>query len=406
MVHSLEEEMLMYDAIVVGARCAGSPTAMLLARRGYDVLLVDRAAFPSDTLSSHYVHQPGIASLARWRLLDRVAASNCPPVRRQTLDVGPFAISGTPPPSDGVMDGFAPRRTVLDEILVEAAVEAGAELRERFTVEDVVVEDGRVVGIRGRQGGGGPVTERSRIVVGADGVRSLVARRVAAPVTDARPARTCAYYAYWDGAAVGGVELYPRPGRMLISGPTNDGQAIVVVYWPNAMFPVVRADVERLFGEAVELAPRLAERLRHGRRASGFRGTRHLPFFLRRPHGPGWALVGDAGYHKDPITAEGITDAFRDAELLADAIDAGFSGRAALDDALAGYERERDARIRPLYELTYELAALQPPSPEQQELFAALRDDQRTADRFFGTIAGTVPVDEFFGAPLGRAAVV
>ena len=394
----------MYDAIVVGARCAGSPTAMLLARRGYDVLLVDRAAFPSDTVSTHYVHQPGVASLARWGLLGRVAASNCPPVRRQTFDVGQVAFAGTPPPADGVGDAFAPRRTVLDRILIEAAVEAGAELRERFTVEDVAVEDGRVVGIRGRQGGGRSTVERARIVVGADGVHSLVALRVGASFTDARPARTCAYYTYWDDAAVDGVELYPRPGRMVITGPTNDGQRIVTVFWPNELFREVRADVERAFGDAVELAPALAERLRAGRRGSPFRGTQHLPFFLRKPFGPGWALVGDAGYHKDPITAAGITDAFRDAELLADAIDAGLSGRAALDDALAGYERERDARSRSMYELTYRFASLEPPPADEQRLFAGLRDDREAANRFFGTIAGTVPVGEFFGPPVQAAA--
>jgi flavin-dependent dehydrogenase len=389
----------MFDAIVVGARCAGSPTAMLLARLGYSILLVDRASFPSDTLSTHYVHQPGVAALARWGLVDRVAASNCPPVRRQLFDVGAFAYSGTPPHADGVADAYAPRRTVLDRILVEAAAEAGAELREGFTVEELVVEDGRVAGIRGRQGGGRSVVERARLVVGADGVHSLVARRVGAEAYDARPPRTCAYYAYWSDARVDGIELYPRPGRMLITGPTNDGDAIVIAYWPHAMFHEVRADVERSFAAVVDLAPSLAERLREGTRTSSFRGTGHLPFFLRRPFGPGWALVGDAGYHRDPITAAGISDAFRDAELLATAVDDGLAGRRPLEEALAGYELLRDERVRPMYELTHELAALEPPPPELQRRFAELAGDERAAGRFFGAIAGTVPVEEVFGPP-------
>src|SRR5215207_8128811 len=173
----------MYDAIVVGARCAGSPTAMLLARAGHRVLLVDRAGFPSDTLSTHYIHQPGVARLRRWGLLDR--------------------------------------------ILLEAAAEAGAEVRERFSVSEIVVEDGRVAGIRGRAAGGATVTERAPMVIGADGMRSRVARAVGAPTYGARPGRTCAYYTYWSGVPLDGAELYPRDGRMIIAGPTNDGRTIV-----------------------------------------------------------------------------------------------------------------------------------------------------------------------------------
>src|SRR5436853_4803192 len=151
----------MYDAIVVGARCAGSPTAMLLARKGYRVLLLDRASFPSDTLSVHYIHQPGVACLARWGLLDRVIASNCPPVRRQRIDLGPFALVGSPPPVDGIAEGYAPRRTILDQILVEAAAAAGAEVRERFSVQELLMDGERVTGIRGHAAGGATVTEEA-----------------------------------------------------------------------------------------------------------------------------------------------------------------------------------------------------------------------------------------------------
>jgi 2-polyprenyl-6-methoxyphenol hydroxylase-like FAD-dependent oxidoreductase len=391
----------MADVIVVGARCAGSPTAMLLARKGYDVLLVDRASFPSDTLSTHYIHQPGVACLARWGLLDRVAASGCPPVRTQRFDVGPFALVGQPPPADGITAAYAPRRTVLDSILVAAAAEAGAEVRQGFAVSELVFDGDRVVGVRSSSG----VTERAQIVIGADGRNSLVARSVDAPVTDRRPPRTCAYYTYWSGLEQDGVELYLRPGRMIGAGPTNDGQSLVIVYWPAGDFARVRAGVEGEFTAAAELVPSFAERLRAGEQTERFRGTADLPFFLRRPHGPGWALVGDAGYHKDPITAEGIADAFRDAELLAAAIDDGLAGRRPLDEALAGYEQARDEAVRPMYELTYEFAGLAPPSPEQQQLFGALRGDQDATNRFIGTIAGTTPIPEFF-APESLARIV
>ena len=386
----------MYDAIIVGARVAGSPTALLLARKGYRVLLLDRAELPSDTLSTHYIHQPGVARLAGWGLLDRLVETGAPPARALTFDVGPFAVTGAPPPADGVAEAYAPRRTVLDAFLLDAAAAAGVEVRTRFAVDELVFEDGSVVGVRGREAGGAPVIERARLVVGADGRNSFVARAVQAPSYDERPGRTCVYYSYWSNAAADKAELYPRDGRMIISGPTNDGLQIVIAYWPREEFHAVRADVERSFDEAVALAPALAERLAAGERVERFYGTGEVPFYFRKPYGPGWALVGDAGYHKDPITAQGITDAFRDAELLSDAIDETFSGGRAANDAFGDYERMRNEATRPLYELTYEFASLAPPSPEQQALFGALRSDPEAASRFFGTIAGTVPVADFF----------
>jgi flavin-dependent dehydrogenase len=386
----------MYDAIVVGARCAGSPTAMLLARKGYRVLLLDRAHFPSDTLSTHYIHQPGIASLKRWGLLEKVVNSNCPPVRQQLFDVGPFAFKGAPPPVDGVADGYAPRRTILDDFLVEAAAADGAEMRERFTVNELVFDGDKVTGVRGHAAGGGSVSEKARIVIGADGLHSLVARSVQTITYNVQPTLSCAYYSYWSDLPVEGVELYPRPDRMIALGATNDGQTLIIIYWPTAHFHEVRADIEGKFLEALGLVPGLAERVRQARRSESFRGTADLRNVFRRPHGPGWSLVGDAGYHKDPITAQGITDAFRDAELLANAIDDGFAGRRILPDALADYERQRNEAVMPLYEMTCQLAALQPPAPEMEQLFAALHENQEEADRFIGTLAGTVPIPEFF----------
>jgi 2-polyprenyl-6-methoxyphenol hydroxylase-like FAD-dependent oxidoreductase len=386
----------MYDAIVIGARCAGAPTALLLARMGYRVLLLDKAGFPSDTLSTHYIHQPGMARLKRWGLLDQVVASNCPPFRQLTFDIGPFALVGLAPPAEGVIYGYAPRRTVLDTILVEAAAQAGAELREHFTVKELLMDGERVTGIRGHAAGGPMVNEQARIVIGADGLRSFVARSIQAPTYHARPARTCAYYSYFGDLPVLGAELYPRPGRTIVAGPTNDGQTSITVFWPNSAFHEVRADIEGNFMRSLELVPAFAERVRGARRSERFYGTADLPFFFRKPYGPGWALVGDAGYHKDPLTAEGISDAFRDVELLVEALDAGFSGRRPLDAALADYEQQRNAAAMPIYEFTYQLAALEPPPPEMQQLFGALRHNQEQTNRFFGVIAGTVPVQEFF----------
>jgi flavin-dependent dehydrogenase len=276
----------MYDAIIVGARCAGSPTAMLLARKGYRVLLVDRSTFPSDTLSTHIVWATGVTRLARWGLVDRVAASNCPSIDTVTFDVGDFALRGAPPAADGITRWFAPRRTVLDAILVEAAVEAGAEFRDGFGVHELLREDGRVTGIRGATTSGPMVSEAAHIVIGADGLHSVVARAVRAEPYDAKPARACWYYTYWSGVQAAGVEYYARPGRAFGIVPTNDGLACIPVAWTHDEFPAYRASIETNYMKTLELAPEFAERVRRGKREERFYGTADVPHYLRRSYGP------------------------------------------------------------------------------------------------------------------------
>ena len=386
----------MYDIIVVGARCAGSPTAMLLARKGYRVLLVDKATFPSNTMSTHYIWQPGVACLKRWGLLERLARSNLPPAPRLRFDIGDFAFSGSPPPADGVTEAYRPRRTVLDKILVDGAVESGAELRERFSVNEILSEGGSIEGVRGRTISGSTVTETGRIVIGADGMHSLVARTIRSGTYNEKPPLTCWYYSYWSGVDVEGVEAYPRDGRWIVAAPTNDALTMIIVAWTNKEFDQFRADIEGNFLQTLRrFAPDLADRVQNGRREERFVGTADLPNFFRKPYGLGWALVGDAGYHKDPVTAQGITDAFQHAELLAEAIDAGLSGRQPLQEALADYERRRNEDVIQRYELTCNLATLAPLSAEMRSLFETLRDNPAAADRFFGTLAGTVSTLHF-----------
>ncbi len=385
----------MYDAIIVGARCAGSPTAMLLARKGYRVLLVDRATFPSDIMSTHYIHQSGVAALKRWGLLDRLVATGCPPIKQFALDVGDFTLTGSPPPADGVTDGYGPRRKVLDKLLVEVATEAGAEMREAFTVQELVWDGDRVTGVRGHTAGGPLVAEQARVVIGADGLHSLVARLVRTPTYHERPAISCAYYSYWSGVPVERFEIHLRPHRAAWSIPTNDGLTMIGVGWPHSEFSAYRSDIEGNYLQTIEQAPGLAERVRSGQREERFVGTADMPNFFRKPYGPGWALVGDAGYHKDPTTAQGISDAFRDAESLVEALDAGFTGRRSLDEALAAYEQQRNEASLAMYEYTCQFATLEPP-PEMQQLLAALRANQHEADQFFGTISGAVSIPEFF----------
>jgi flavin-dependent dehydrogenase len=387
----------MYDAIIVGARCAGSPLAMLLARKGYRVLLLDKASFPSDTISTHHIHQPGVAHLKRWDLLDKLRASNCPSTRQIKFDVGPFALVGAPPPADGNYEAFAPRRRVLDKILVDAAVEAGAELRERFTVEELTTDGKSITGIRGRDANGASITERARIVIGADGARSLVADAVKAPIYFDRGMLTCNYYTYWSGVQHEGVELYPREGRTIVVDKTNDGLSMICIVFPKEEFDQIRSNIEGEYLRTIQQnAPALFERLRNAKREERFAGTGFLPNFFRRPYGHGWALVGDAGYVKDPILAQGITNSFSHAQMLADALDEAFLGLSDMEDALADYEHKRNNEVLAMFEHNTQLAMLEPPPPEMVALLNALRGNSFEIGRFLGTVAGTVSLTEFF----------
>jgi flavin-dependent dehydrogenase len=387
-----------YDAIVVGARCAGSPTAMLLARCGHRVLLPDKASFPSDTMSTHLVHPPGVAALRRWGLLERLEATGCPSIATYSYDFGPLAITGAPRPADGVALAYCPRRIVLDELLVKAAVEAGAELREGFTVDGLMGEEGRVAGIRGRERDGSPAAERARVVIGADGRHSLVARAVEAERYHEQPSLEALYYAYWSDLPTQGFEVHMRAEARRGWGamPTHDGLTCLVVGWPRAEFAANRTDVEGSYMRALDLSPEFAERMRLATRETRFAGTGDLPNFFRMPYGPGWVLVGDAGHHKDPITAHGIGDAFRDADLAAAALDDAFAGRRGYDEALGEYQRARDEAALPMYELTCALARLEPPPPEMQRLLGSIGESRDGMDDFVSVMAGTAPVRELF----------
>ena len=384
-----------YDVIIVGARCAGSPTAMLLARKGYRVLVTDRATFPSDTVSTHVVHPPGVAALSRWGLLERLTATGCPPIHTYAFDFGPFTISGSPGTEDFPV-AYCPRRTALDKVLVDGAAQAGAEIREGFTVEEVVTEDGRVAGMKGHSKAGATVTERARVVVGADGLHSMVARAVRPEQYNEKPPIQAGYYTYWSGLPMNGrFEIYIRPDRGFAAVPTNDDLTLIVVGWPYSEFEANKKDIEGNFLKTIGLVPVFAERVRGAKREARFAGV-PVPNFFRKPYGPGWTLVGDAGYNKDPITAQGITDAFLDAERCATALDQTFTGARSFDDAMTDYQRTRDEHVLPMYEFTCQLAMLKPPPPEMQQLFGAVHGNRKAMDSFVQMNAGTISPAKFF----------
>jgi flavin-dependent dehydrogenase len=350
----------MYDAIIVGARCAGSPTAMLLARAGHRVLLLDKASFPSDKLSTHYIQPDGVSRLQAWGLLDALLATGTPAINSFTVYSGESVLMEAP------MDGpaYCPRRYLLDKILVDAAVAAGAELRERFRVDEIVMDGERVTGIVGHAPDHKPVREDARFVIGADGHHSIVADAVHAPVYREREALTGGYYSYWSGVDLPGAEVYVSDRGGVLAFPTNGGQVCVAAGRATEHFREYRANIEETFFWILDASPSFAAKVRAGTREERWMGTADVPNFFRKPWGPGWALVGDAGYMKDPTTGLGIADAFRDAGLLAAALDNVLAGRRAAADALASYQQQRDEAAIPMYELTLQMASgqLGPPA--------------------------------------------
>jgi flavin-dependent dehydrogenase len=369
-----------HDVVVVGARCAGAATAMLLARLGRDVVVVDQASFPSDTVSTHSIARSGVVQLRRWGLLDGVLDSGAPAIRQVTFNAA--GESTTRPIKDkaGVDLVVAPRRYVLDTILASAAEHAGAQVRPGVTVTGVQRDGhGRVVGVGGHDRAGAPVELGARWVIGADGLRSRVAREVGAAVIQAGAAGGAVQYAYYAGIPWSGIEFFVAPRSFAGVFPTHGGQACIWVCTPSADARAVR----RRTGSRVEAfdqllersAPRLAGRLRQARRSSPVQGLLRQPNQLRQAVGPGWALVGDAGYYRDAVTAYGISDAFHHAELLAVALDQALGDAAEEAAALAGYQHQRDQALREVFAITCRLAAY-PPVPTfielQKQLSAAI----------------------------------
>jgi 2-polyprenyl-6-methoxyphenol hydroxylase-like FAD-dependent oxidoreductase len=368
---------------------------MLLARAGYKVLVVDRATFPSDTVSTHLVHPPGVAALERWGLLDAVKRTGCPAIDTYLFDLGPITLTGSPGTPDNPVS-YGPRRTVLDKILVDAAADSGAEVREAFTVEEVVVEDGRVTGIRGHSKGGETVTERAQVVVGADGRHSSVARAVKPEQYNERPELESSYYTYFSGLPMNGrFEAYQRDDRAWAAWATNDDLTLVVGGWPYAQFEENKKDYEGHFMRMLDLDPEFGARIRGAKREERFVGAA-VPSYFRKPFGPGWALVGDAGYNKDFMTAQGITDAFRDSELCATALHDWLSGSRPFDDAMTQYQTTRDQHVMPMFEFTCRFASFEPPPPEEQQLMGAIAGNQDAMDGFARVVGGVTSPAEFF----------
>ncbi len=387
----------MYDVIVVGARVSGSPVAMLLARQGHRVLMVDRSTFPSDTPSTHYMHQAGLARLRDWGLLDKVISTGAPAIRHLNFTYTGIEIPGFADPIEGIDAVYCPRRTVLDAVLLEGARDGGVDVIEDFTVTDVVFIDGRAAGIRGHERGGRELEFRSSFVVGADGSSSLVADKVGAEKYNERPADCFIYYSYFSGLDWGMHHHTGFGEQQFGTWPTNDGLNLLAVMRKRDRFGEFRADAEASFQQVFDqIDPAMGEELRDsGVREEKFRPMRYPDNYYRRSHGPGWALVGDAGYHKDPFTGWGITDAFKYGQLLAERLHEGLSGARPIDEATAEYEVQRNEASAGTFELTCSLAELQL-TPYYDAVFRATSRSEEYTRKFFALIAGGYPGEEFF----------
>lgn len=387
-----------FDVVVVGARCAGSPTAMRLANMGHKVLLLDRADFPSGTHSTHYIHQAGIIQLAEWGLLDEIRSCGAPEIKRMEYRNEGMNLYGWADPVAGIGSIYNPRRVVLDEILVKAAVAAGVELITGFTVTGLLPsEDGGVGGVEGTFTDGTTKSFTARMVVGADGTYSAVARLVGAEKYNVRPAAGFTYWNYFHGLDWEMSQHKTGMNRRWYGAwPTNDGTSVAVIL-TNDQHDEFRKDPEENFLKIIEeIEPEKGKQIREvGVPEGRMHRMKYAENFYRESSGHGWALVGDAGYHKDPITGWGMTDAFLQAEGLASAVHAGLSGEASMKDATDQFVASRDEMTEPMYDYTTTVAQMDLPLYFRSIIKACSRSQEWT-NKMLGVVAGIVDGGEVF----------
>lgn len=378
-----------YDAIVIGARCAGAATAMLMARQGLDVLLVERGEPGADTVSSHNLTRGAVSQLARWGIAERLLERGTPRIGRTTFHFGTRVLPIDLKPVGGAPGIMGTRRHVLDTALAEAAGEAGVDVRYHTSFRDVVRnEGGRVTGAVLTNGAGVDMTVNARLVVGADGIRSTVARRVGASLRKEARNALGHIYGYFEDLPLTDNHGFFAPGLMVGSMPTNDGATVVVASTHRESLKDLRVEMndERVLRELSRRAnDGFGTLLDEASITEAPRVFAGIHGFVRECAGPGWALVGDAGYFRDPVTAHGITDAFRDAELLANAAAAGS------DAALAVYQHQRDEVTADIWAITDRIAAFDMPMADLAEAFhdlsRAMRKEQSWMDAEFGLMA-------------------
>jgi 2-polyprenyl-6-methoxyphenol hydroxylase-like FAD-dependent oxidoreductase len=371
------------DAVVVGARCAGSAAGIALARAGRHAVVLDRVAFPADTISTHLLWPSGVAELQALGALDRVHALGAPPLRSALAGGGGYTVRAPFPAIDGVDHALCVRRTGLDSALVASARAAGADVRERARVTDLLWAGERVAGVRWEDEDSALHELHAPLVIGSDGRRSTVARLVGADVPlRARPSERACFYGYWRDARPDGRDVAAqwRAGAELGAAfPCDDGLMLVLLQPAGQRADEFRRDLDGVYRASVAAIPGLAERLRGSELVGKVRSATGIESYFRRSAGAGWALAGDAGHFKDPVTAQGIRDALRYGRLLGEATAPVLGDPVRLDTELRAWERRRELECLETYQWTDRLARAEPMTPLEVELYRRAAEDERLA---------------------------
>jgi flavin-dependent dehydrogenase len=361
-----------YDALIVGGRAAGGSLALLLARQGRRVLVVDRDEFPSDTMSTHFMSLAAVGALKRLGVLDDILAAGFRRVTRHRTWIDDCCFEGPAGPAG--MFSLCPRRIVLDSTLLDHAVRAGAQFEQRTRVDGLLQEEGEVVGAVLQTTGGERRQVRARVVIGADGKSSRVAEWVGAEKYDAVPALRPAYYAYFHG-----VEPRPEATLEIFFGgdnigflfPMREGEDCIAVELQPEEFDEFRSGHAAVFGDRVRKLPDMARRMQSAHVEGKVIGVKGIDNYFRKPYGPGWALTGDAGYLKDPSTGLGIGDALAQAFMLADALAAWFDG-ADWEESMSAFQQNRDQTMKPAYDGTLAFTRMRDMTPADENLLKAV----------------------------------
>jgi len=373
-----------FDVVIVGARCAGSPLATLLAQRGLRVCVLDRAEFPSDTPSTHAFQAEGIGVLDRLGVLDDLLATGAPPLVRASFAIEDAeARCRLPVRSTDRIAALCVRRPALDSVLVDHARRSGADIRTSTAVAGLLWEGGRVVGVSAAHDGS-TVELRAPLVVGADGRASTVGRLVGARKYHVTPSERLFYWTYYEGTAAeeeATIHLYRRGDDGLLAGPADGGAYMVAIAVSADRRGEFRPDPEAGFDQVVARFPRITAVLDGAQRVDRLHAMLKWDGYLRESAGPGWALVGDAGHFKDPTPGQGISDAFRQIEVLGQAIVGGL-GAGDLDERLAAWWRWRDEDALEKYWFAYDLGRAGPVTPVVGEMLKRVLVQPRARDAF------------------------
>ena len=393
------------DAIVVGARCAGSAAAIALARAGRRVVALDRVSFPADTISTHLLWPGGLAEIQALGALPGVEAIGAPRMHIGFAAAAGLEVRGTFTAIHGIDYAMCVRRIALDAELVAAAREAGAVLREGARVKKLLRDRGRVAGVRYENAEGEAAELRAPLVIGADGRRSTVARLTGAsePYRSSPSGRAC-YYAYWRDAdpAWRGVAAQWREGTDLGTAfPCDEGLVLVLLQPAVERIEEFRADLVGTYRETVGRIPGLRERLDGCELVTKVRSATGIESYFRRSTGPGWALAGDAGHFKDPVTAQGIRDALRHGRLLGEGAAPVLDDPTALDAALETWELARERDCLAVYQWTNRLARGEEVTPLEVEMYREAAGNAARARKLLDVFSRTRPPSAMFSVPAG-----